>query len=223
MNIKPILATFFAITSLSSATITLNTAFGVALDSGGVAVPDGTLWALIVDGGDVAFPGGFGLGATMTAGGAASAFTPGQQIGLGSLFGSDKVFAIGGFNGFANQTIRGSTFGALELDQSVDTSLVAGRNAAFYYFPGVTFTTQSERYTISNQVGGLNGAGDAASGTDEGLVIPADGVYNYGVATEALGGAISSARFTAVDLVPEPTSALMATLGILGLLRRRRI
>jgi PEP-CTERM motif len=223
MNIKSIILASVALTSFANATITLNTAFGVALDSSGIAVPDGTLWALVVDGGDSSFPGGFGLNDSLTAAGAAGSFAPGQQFALGRSFGSDKVFAIGGFNGLISQSIAGSTFDALSVDPVVDTALVAGRNAAFYFFPGVNFTTSGATYTIGSQVGGLNGAGDAGSGTEAGLVIPSDSATaGYGVGTAAIGGVIPSARFTAVNLVPEPSSALLSALGVLGLLRRRR-
>jgi PEP-CTERM motif len=223
MKIKLIIIASIAASSFANATLTLNTAFGTAYDSAGVAVEDGTLWALVVDSGDSTFPGGFGLDSSLTKLGASTSFTPGQQFALGGSFGSDKIFAIGGFNGNTSQTLPGTTFDSLSLDPLLDTSLVAGRNAAFYFFPGVKFIAQDSTYTMGSQAGGINGPGNVDSGTEAGLVIPAEGgLANFGIGTSAIGGNVSDARFTAVDLVPEPSSAFLASLGVFGLLRRRR-
>jgi hypothetical protein len=225
MNIKLIILGSVALASFANATITLNTAFGIALNSSGTAVPDGTLWALVVDDGDSSFPGGFGLNGTLTAAGAATSFAPGQEFALGKSLGLDKVFAIGGFNGAASQgaDYLGATFDALSIDPIADAALVAGRNAAFYFFPGVTFTTKDAVYKIGSQVGGLHGAANEGSGTAAGLTIPADSsTVGFGLGTSAIGGITPNERFTAVNLVPEPSSAFLGALGVLTFLRRRR-
>lgn len=223
MKTKLLLFSSLACASSAFATITLNTAFGVASNSAGTAVPDGTLWALVVDGGNSSFAGGFGLNATMTAAGANVDFVSGQTFSLGSLFGSDRVFALGGFNGAGSQSIAGSTFDAISLDPVTNTALVAGRQAAFYFFPGVTFTSAGATYTIGSQIGGINGAADVNSGTEAGLIIPADGsTVGFGLGTSALGGSVADSSFRSVVLIPEPSSALLGVLGGSLLLRRRR-
>lgn len=203
-----------------SASVTLSTAFGTAYDSSGDVIPDGTLWALVIDNGDLSFPGGVGLDAGITASAASTSFSTGQKFSVGTNFGSDRVLAIGGFNGDASAS-PGGTFDVLSIDEAADPSVI-GKTTAFYFFPGVTFASGVSEYSIGTQVGGVTGAPNEASGTEVGMVIPASGAVGFGIGTAGIGGNTPDSRFTAVNLVPEPSSALLSLLGVLGLLRRKR-
>jgi hypothetical protein len=220
MNLNKFLVLSFLGCQLGSASIGLEMYIGNATDSSGVAVPDGTLWALVVDDGDLSFPGSFGLNSSISAAGAAGAFLPGLEFELNSRFGADTVFAIGGFNGSAKSGVAG--YHSDLLDLTLSDSLVAGRNSAVYFFPGVSYTTQTATYAIRSQVGGLNSPADTTGGV-EGMVIPPDSqTVKYGALSPDNLGITSDANFRAVNLVPEPSTALLGLLGVLGLLRRKR-
>ena len=224
-----------AITSSASfATVTMNTQFGVATATSAAAVPDGTLWALIVDNGDNTLPGGLALNSGLNSSvnsSVVSAFN-GVNFTLGTVFGGaggDTVFALGAFNGTGVLGVAGSTSNSVAGLTLGVNGLVAARNFAFYFFPGVTFTTQSATYTANGQVGGMNStSADAGAGTGP-MVIPSEGATtNPGASTFAggdLGGSTPDATFRAVAIsaaIPEPSAALLGAIGVLGLLRRRR-
>ena len=221
MKNKIIAILFGAFVLPASASITLNAQFGVAGDASGVAVPDGTLWALVVDtNSDNLFPGAFGVNQSLGQAGALTTFTPGQQLTIGgNLSGGDTVFALGSFNGTANGNTGLSIF--THGDTLGTNGLGAGKQFAFYWFPGSTYTSSGAN-VVGNAVGGINTGADPAAGLD-GMVVPADGaLVTTGAATTGVGGNLLASRFLSATLVPEPSSALLGAIGALGLLRRRR-
>ncbi|MCW1922094.1 PEP-CTERM sorting domain-containing protein [Luteolibacter arcticus] len=198
----------------AGATITLNTQFGTAFDSSGNPVPAGTLYALVADtDNNNVFAGGFGLNSSLTAGGAASAFTSGQTLLLGGLLGGDTIFYLGAFDGAG----EGITAETIQLALGVN-GVAPARRFAFYWFPGATLGSANSA-TIGTQVGGIHTG--VAEGGLEGMVFPSDGsLVPIGAATSAAGGTIPDSRFTVP--VPEPSTAFLSLLGALGLIRRRR-
>lgn len=219
-----------ALTLPSYSAVTISTQFGVALDKNSAAVPDGTLWALVVDNGDNVLPGGLALNSSIKAASALAggldlinATFGGASLALGTSLGGDTVFALGGFNGGATLGVGGSTADAVILTLGAN-GLASGRNYAFYYFPGTLFTTEGATYSGFTQVGGVNtNTADAGALTD-GMIIPNDGfTVTQGASTPGdLGGSFSQSGFTSVELIPEPSAALLGAIGVLGLLRRRR-
>jgi hypothetical protein len=223
----------FALGSSVNAAITISASFGQAFNTDGTTpVATGTLWALIVDGGDGTLPGGLTANtslAGLVAANGASATTlinttfDGVDFTLGTLFGTDTVFALGGFTGLAGAP--GTAAPVLEL--TIGTYGVAvGRVYGFYFFPGKIFTTQGATYTADASVGGINSSiTDSGAGFDSGMVIPSDGATAaQGALTNAggdLGGSMSDSSFAAVA-IPEPSAVLLGSLGALFLLRRRR-
>lgn len=204
----------------ASASVTLSTQFGEATNVSGALVPDGTLWILVVDtNNDSTFAGGFGLNSSLGVGGANTTFTAGQSLSIGNVLGGDTIFAMGGFNGNAGGT-PGLTADTLLLNLG-ENGLAANRNFAFYWFPGATYAGGNSA-TIGNQVGGIHQGADAGASLDA-MVIPADGnTVAPGAATNEYGGSVADSRFQAVQLIPEPSTALLGAIGALGLLRRRR-
>lgn len=211
-----------AAAATASASITLTMQFGQAYDSSNALVPDGSLWALVVDhdGGGFA---GFNTGSSLaeanvaTPGVADNFFTAGQSLAVGNIVGGGTIFALGAFNGTANG-LTGLAIAELVFTYGVD-GLAAGRNVAFYWFPGATLGGENK---IGSQVGGISTlAADVGVGP---MVLPPDGAaVNFGAATTGdAAGSLSPAAFTAVNLIPEPSAALLGALGALGLLRRRR-
>lgn len=207
----------------SGATVLLNTQFGTAFDSSGVAVADGTLWVLIGNTNGDGSIAGTTINSTLIDTTANTLFTVGQSINLGSVIGGDTVFAMGGFNGAA----PGIDASALTLTYGVNAT-AASQTFAFFWFPGATYggsdpiTSGSSPTVIGSQVGGINTT--SADGVfDIGMTLPADGFQgSSGAATSDGGGTIADSAFQAVNLIPEPSAALLGALGALGLLRRRR-
>jgi len=207
----------------ASATVVLNFQVGVCFNSSSVAVPDGTLWAIIGDtNASSSFTGGFTTNASLASAGASQAFTTGQTLAVGQVLGGDTILAMGGFTGAADTGFTGLAVGALTLTLG-QNGAVAGQDFAFYWFPGKTYSSGGNN-TVGTQVGGINSLiPDAVAGTDP-MVIPADGNTTApGAANSDLSGTIPNSRFAAVNLVPESSTALLGALGALGLLRRRRI
>jgi hypothetical protein len=227
INSKIVLGVLALATQLG-ATVKLDTQFGLATDSNGVAVPDGTLWALIVDNGDNRFGGTFGLDTSLktfaaTNAGLINSTFAGKSLSIGSTFSGDTIFAVGGFNGEALLNYVGGTSNTVEGLDTTLNGLSTGANFAFLYFPGVRFLTESDTYSIGSQIGGVNSSIPDAGASIGGLVIPAEGSVALGVSTPGdLGGSFPADSFQAINLVPEPSSAFLASLGALGLLRRRR-
>lgn len=206
----------------AAATITINTQYGVAFDSGGTPVPDGTLFVMVADDGDDTFGGGFGLGQSLSVSGDAdSVFVTGQAISLGDSLGGDTVFAMGGFNG-TGVGVLGVWSDTLNLTLGVN-GVATNTDYAFFFFPGATFDgNDANPQIIGSQAGGLNAPADAGAGLG-GMIFPADGGNVFqGAGNVDVGGAVPNAGFTSVNLVPEPSAAALGLIGFLGLLRRRR-
>ena len=193
--------------------------------AGNTAVPNGTLWVVIVDTNNNSALPGMALNSSVfetaqTEGGRTSInslFAPSQNIALNSVIGGDTVFGIGGFS----SALAGFAGGAAPLLS--DLTLPAGRNYGFYFFPGVTFTTTGATYQIGGSVGGIHSSVDDPDNAAFAMVIPPDGnTVDQGVLSVSNGGLATNSRFTAVTLVPEPSAALLGAVGALGLLRRRR-
>jgi hypothetical protein len=216
---------FIAFHSFAYATITLSMDFGTAYDSSGVPVSDNTLWALVVDHDTNNTFAGFGLNGslysanTSTPGIADDFFTHGQTISLGSVVGGGTIFAMGG--GWSDGLVSPQLL--LELGvNGVET----GRNFAFYWFSGATFTgNQNEVQTIANQVGGIhnNTSNIGIDGFNTAMLMPSDGSnLSVGALNEDAGGSIANVNFYSITLIPEPSTAILASIGSLVLLRRRR-
>ncbi|MES2996529.1 MAG: hypothetical protein V4733_06940 [Verrucomicrobiota bacterium] len=211
----------FAATALTaSAALTLNYEFAEALTSSSTVVPANTLWALVVDDGNNTFAGFGGddslFEANVTSPGVADTFfSENQSIALGGVIGGGTIFALGGF------TSSGATSGQLNLNLG-ENGLTTGNQFAFYWFPGATFTGGSSE-TIDDQVGGVHSSSTEGGLLTSGMVIPGDGTTeSVGAFSVSQGGSTPNAAFTAVTLIPEPTTALLAAFGALGLLRRCR-
>ena len=233
MKSKLFLVALLAAAALpASATVSLSYQFGVARDMHGVAVPDGTLWAIVGDtNADGLFPGGFSTNASiygLPAAQALNTFYFGQTLAVGSALGEDRVLAMGGFNGTENNGLTGIAASFLMLPLGVNGA-AAGQNFAFYWFPGSTFTTGLN--TVGNEIGGINTLLDDIIGGTGPMSLGADGsTLSVGAATAEAGGVTSNAGFTAVSvseftaaLIPEPSTALLGALSALGLIRRRRL
>jgi hypothetical protein len=220
MKIKQTLFLLAALVVPASAAVTLNTQFGSAFDSLGATVPDGTLWALVVDtNNDGIFTGFNNNGSLSSTIAADTFFTAAQSISLGTVLNGNTVFALGGFNGAG----PGITADTIVINYGTNGA-AAALTYAIYWFPGATYSGPGAQ-TIGSQVGGLNTTSNDGGLFDAGMVLPNDGgLISTGAATVDGGGSIANSTFTAVNLtvIPEPSAALLGAIGALGLLRRRR-
>jgi len=222
-----VLLALLVIAANSLASITLTSQYGVAFNQSGEVVPDGTLWALVVDSDTNNEFGGFGLDESLYSqnllnpGVADTFFTPNQPLSLGGSFGGGTVFAIGEFDSLASG--EAGIYADIIVVESNVNGVLASRNFAFYWFPGATLVgAVTDPQMIANQVGGIHTS--STDGLfDTGMIMPSDGAsVSVGAATSGAGGTIADVDFRAVTLIPEPGTALLAALGSLILLRRRR-
>ena len=226
-KIGTLLAALALTSPVAFATISMDMSFGFCRTSAGALVPDGTLWALIVDSsGDSALPQ-----LALNSGISASSSSPFwyANLSVGGTVGGDTVFAMGGFNGTATDiSLTGWTSASLTGVTLGTNGLVAGKNFGFYWFPGATYTGAGA-YQVGNglghQVGGIqttlidpnNGADPMVVPTDPATIAPgANSIDSQGP------GSLPNSQFLATSIIPEPSSMLLGALGALGLLRRRR-
>lgn len=232
---KTISIFFFVFASLcaeSYAAITLNTFFGIAYDSDGIApVPDGTLWIMIVDSnGDNVLPGGLDTESSLSLNddvSEAAADFSNIILELGAIINGDKIFAMGGMNGTATLGQAGISFEEVELTVGLNGELAnsdIGKSFGFYWFPGISYDSVNPNVQMGSvfDVGGISVVTNPDTGVDP-MVIPGDGTtINVGATTEEVGGNTSVERFTAVQ-IPEPTTLIFALISAAALLRRRRV
>ena len=212
--------------SVCSAAVTLDSLFGPLFNASGNAVPDGTLWVLVADSDVDSSFGVFDIDENLYDANTASPgvadlyFTTGQSISLGNSLADGTVFAMGEVNGALN-ALPGAITGPIEFDLGANGA-ASNRAFAVFFFPGATFSgDQNNAQTISNQVGGFHTSSDDGGIFDIGMILPADGNYTAGATNADGGGTFANRTFTAV-FIPEPSTAFLAAIGSLVLLRRRR-
>ncbi|KAB2637828.1 MAG: hypothetical protein DVB25_09215 [Verrucomicrobia bacterium] len=211
----------------ASASVTIVGQYGVNYTSAltPIEVPNGSLWALVVSSDGTFGKTGttFGANGFITTAIANATFTAGQSLSLGAIAGtSDSVFAMGTFDSSLSGML------GLAAPTSILTlgtnGVAAGKDYAFFFFPGGTLSGGTG--TIGSQAGAYNTTIADAGNSLVGMVIPSEGgTVTAGAADpSALSGtSLTQTAFKAVNLVPEPSAALLGALGALGLLRRRRI
>ncbi len=222
MKLK-LITSLFVLLVIPASAVTINLYTGSYNNSTSVAVPDGTLFALVADtnsSGTFGGASGLAVNGTLTSTQANSVFTAMQSITLNSLIGGDSIFYLGTVNGTANAAIPGL------IDRVINFTLTPatqGLNYALYLFPGGTLSGSTG--TIGSQVAGMSSTLVLDGGNDA-MTVPGSNAanVNQGALTPANGGTVAASRFTAVNLnaVPEPSAILLGAIGALGLLRRRR-
>jgi len=230
MKLSKLVGMIAGLVALSSgaafAAVNITTSFGVSRDGAGDPVAPGTLWAIIVDNGDLNLPQmnpvtvGNTSNIAVSSVGNPSPFWY-ANLSLSAVLGGDTVIAMGSFpdaSGYQSDTLTLAYGGAT----------VVGRAYGFYWFPGVTYTAPGT-YVVGNGAGKYVGGvvslvADAAGGTDP-MQIPTDTfevVQGAADPTIAVGGGVAASNFIPTLIVPETSTALLGALGALGLLRRRR-
>jgi len=203
-----------ALTASASATVSIQGSYGDLRTSTGNLVANNTLY-ILVGSSTGTFAGNFTINTTLGAVGANSVFTSGQTITLGSTLATgNTIFHIGGTGGALAEAVLSG------LSNTGDVA--SGNNYAIYWFPGSTFGGGNSG-SVASQVGGYNNTVGESAFEFGGMVIPANGAdVTQGFATVSGGGSLANSIPTAVNLIPEPSAALLGALGVLGLLRRRR-
>jgi hypothetical protein len=210
------------------ATVTLQNFSGYVYNSTSGLVATNTLWVLVVDADNNNSILGTSLDSTLSSLTGNSLFTANTtSINIGTNIGGDIVFAMGGFNGTGGTL--GTNFSALSLTLGTNGT-AAGLDYAFVWFPGVTYsggapiTSGSNSHVIGTQVGSINRTtADGGTGFNGGMILPADGnTVTLGASSSAFGGTVSQAQFSAINLVPEPSSFMLTVLGVFGFILRRR-
>jgi hypothetical protein len=197
---------------------------GELTTSASVAIPGGTLWALISEDSSGNLPGGLltddSLYNNNNLATIASDFG-GATISTGSAIGGGYVVATGSSEispaGDISQTISVFDFAAAGLS--------SGDKLAIYWFPGRT-TASNTIPTTNFEIGGFHRTvANTPSGGTAGMVIPGDGAtetlayFDNNITSGASG--IDQKNFEAIA-VPEPSTLFFLSTGTLLLLRRRR-
>ena len=194
------------IIQLSSGTSTIATGFADASSS----AASGLVWGLIISNGDTVFTDitpGFQLAVTTNTG------TNGTQIGTSNdwYFGSSVLTSTQATGTEAGALGKIGSLGSINLG----TGAVTGSRFAVVWFDrGITAPEST-----------IPGGTKYGLLTDSTFLVPASGV------TSNLSGFFAAANdpikpantVTVASAVPEPSAALLGAVGVLGLLRRRRI
>jgi len=217
------------LSSLSFGAITIEIQVGELLDASSNLVSEGSIWAIIYDAdGDGFLPGGLTYDSRLQSSNAGAAFAAfsGASITTGTTIGNDRILWAGivdGENASGAEGVGGVTF-----DNFTFASLEVAANGRWgvFWFPELT---DSERTlgTTAFQIGGIQiNSADTLAGGQIGMFFPAADdtgasllAYFY---NESFGGSTPDSYFTAINAIPEPTSALVGLLVTAGLLRRRR-
>ena len=211
-----------------SAAISIEVQVGTFLDSSSAVVSDTSLWAIVYDEGGAGLPGGLANNTSLTLANTSQLFSDfaGATIATGGTIGTGEILWAGAVNGVATSGVEGVSIHELSNFTFAGLGVAAGGTWAIYWFPELTAASN----TLSSsgfQVGGIQEV-SAGSGGNIGMVFPVDdtGPANYTASfldtSPALGGDIAISRFTAVTVVPEPSSVGLAMIGMAALLRRRR-
>jgi len=200
---------FLAAMAWGSATVTMQTMFGVLTDTTGTPVPDGALWVMIYDQNDDGrFPGGLETDGTLLDPAAAHAAFAGKILEVGNIIEGDRIFALGEINDLTGGYPGLTQNRVVGLD-IVGMNLEPGRKWAFYWFPGLT-TANPQLPGQSFEIGGINEVSQISSNSDQGMTIPNDGalVNIYIYANSVPEGTLPTSRFRSV--AAEPTNDFAA-------------
>lgn len=204
--------------SLSTASITIAYTMGEAYTAGGSSqVAAGTIGVLVAD---TSGTGNFAQGEDLIG----ATLSVGQLIGdariLGVISASDLT-GSGDFGFFQTLAIGDALLTGLNFGTSTNT---AGSDLAFYWFPGITDEGsaitggQSYGYFRSDTVDGF-------SGSEMSFNLPENSSVNELAALSTnLGGSYDPVLFQANSVagIPEPSRMILAMLGFVGLMFRRR-
>lgn len=214
---------FLTLTSSVHATVTINLELGELTDSAGVAIPGGTLWALISEDSFGNLPGGLLTDSSLYSNNNLSALASdfgGVTISAGSTVGGGYVVATGS----SLASPAGEISASIQDFDFIAAGLSEGDVLGVYWFPGLT-TASNTLPSTNFEIGGFHAtAANTASGGTAGLVIPGDGntvTMAFFDTNIASGSGIAPTEFQAIT-VPEPSTLLILGTSLLLLIRRRR-
>lgn len=203
------------VATASHASVTINFTFGPAYTAGGGSmVAANTIGVLVANTSGTGFAQGEDIiGSTLTAG---------QTLGGNRILGVVQAFDIseGGDFGFLD-AISVSDLTGLTLGSSTGAG---GTQLGFYWFPGLT--TDGDTIAGGQSYGFFRSdTVDVNSGSEISFNMPTDGFsYELAALDTSLGGGYDPAQFQANSVagVPEPSRMILAMLGFVGLMFRRR-
>lgn len=206
---------FLCCAGFASAELTIQLDMARLYTAGGSSqVADGTIGVLVAN----TSGGGFGQGASLVG----AELSAGQLLGGNRILGTLQAFDVSDAGDFGfGQPVTVSDFTGMTFGSSNGSG---GTELAVYWFPGITTAGsivsegQSYGYFRSDTV-------DIDAGSNISFNLPADGGNYSLVAYETdLGGSFDAANFQANSVagIPEPSRMILAMLGFVGLMFRRR-
>lgn len=206
----------------NAATIGIEPFFGIGYDFSGDAVVDGRLWIMMASA-DNDFAGGFSVDSSLgLAGSVNSDFFTGQTLSIGDTIAGDTIFAMGAFNGASQSLGSGVVSGPAASYETGINGVISGDVYAFYWFSDVVFTGSGTE-VVGTEIGGINKiTDDSSTSFTEVMIFQDSGNVIAGAQTSDFSGSFSNAAFTAVQIIPEPSSMLLSLAGLSLTLRRKR-
>lgn len=214
------------LSSALQATVTINLELGELTNSSSVALPGGTLWALISEDSSGNLPGGLLTDDSLYNNSNSSTILShfgGATISAGATIGGGYVVAIGS----SAASPAGDIAASIVSFDFVAAGLSTGDKLGVYWFPGRT--TASNTLPATNfEIGGFHRtAANIDSGGNSGLIMPTDGAPSATMAffdnniTAGTSG-IAPTEFQAITVVPEPSTILLIGAVLFVMIRRRR-
>lgn len=145
-------------------------------------------------------------------------YTPTELASAFQIFGSSGVFGFGGIGGVYDSTALGGRVGA--------ASPFFGKNVYVLNTNAATILDSTQALIFKSN---LTFPNDSADPLDASLLVElgSSGTYVFGgqagPAVEiAPGFSVPTVQMAPLNVIPEPSAALLGAIGVLGLLRRRR-
>lgn len=223
IGLKILLSTLL-LSGSAHATVSMAFGFGTLTTSESVAIPSGTLWAIITQNSEGNLPGGLQFDSALSVNTDRQAILTdfaGATIAPKELIGGGVVVATG--SSVSDPLGDIDSFRQIDYADFAGLGLNEGDQFGVYWFPG--YSTESNVLPVDSvfEIGGFHQTqASTASGGNAGMQMPPD-PSNVTIAyyDDGEDPAITSNLFQAVA-VPEPSTLLLVSAGVILALRRRR-
>ncbi len=218
-----ILSSTLLLCGSAHATVSMALGFGTLTTSDSVAIPSGTLWAIITQNSEGNLPGGLQFDSALSVNADSQAIQndfAGATIAPQELIGGGIVVATG--SSVSDPLGDIDSFIQIDYADFAGLGLNEGDQFGVYWFPGRT--TESNVLPVDSvfEIGGFHQTqASTVSGGNAGMQMPTDATNVTIAYYDEDDPTIDSGLFQSVA-IPEPSTLLLVSSGALLALRRRR-